>query len=131
MRVFREEQFGPLAPVVVFDDVCGAAGPLRAIAKSDYGQQVSLFGTDPEELARLSCLLQNLVSRVNINCKCQRGPDILPFTARRDSAVGTLSVEDGLRAFSLPTLAVARMTQANAPVLEALGRAENKKNGES
>jgi len=131
MRVFREEQFGPLAPVAIFDDVRGAAGPLRAIAKSDYGQQVSLFGTDPEELARLSSLLQNLVSRVNINCKCQRGPDILPFTARRDSAVGTLSVEDGLRAFSLPTLAVARMTQANAPVLEALGRAENKKNGES
>jgi len=121
MRIFREEQFGPLAPVVVFDAVDdNTTGPLRAIARSDYGQQVSLFGSDPVELARLSARLQNLVSRVNINCKCQRGPDILPFTARRDSAVGTLSVADGLRAFSLPTLSVVRNTPANAPIIQAL-----------
>lgn len=121
MRLFREEQFGPLAPVAVFDDVDdNTTGPLRAIARSDYGQQVSLFGCDPEELARLSARLRNLVSRVNINCKCQRGPDILPFTARRDSAVGTLSVADGLRAFSLPTLSVVRAAAANAPIINAL-----------
>lgn len=123
MRLFREEQFGPLAPVVVFDAVDDiATGPLRAIARSDYGQQVSLFGSASVELARLALQLQNLVSRVNINCKCQRGPDILPFTARRDSAVGTLSVLDGLRAFSLPTLCVVRDTAVNAPVLQALAR---------
>jgi glyceraldehyde-3-phosphate dehydrogenase (NADP+) len=121
MRLFREEQFGPLSPVAVFDDVDdNTTGPLRAIARSDYGQQVSLFGSDPEELARLSARLRNLVSRVNINCKCQRGPDILPFTARRESAVGTLSVADGLRAFSLPTLSVVRAAAANAPILDAL-----------
>ncbi|OIN99683.1 MAG: NADP-dependent glyceraldehyde-3-phosphate dehydrogenase [Desulfovibrionaceae bacterium CG1_02_65_16] len=124
MRVFREEQFGPLAPVALFDDVREASGPLRAIARSDYGQQVSLFGRDPSELTHLAGLLHNLVSRVNINCKCQRGPDILPFTARRDSAVGTLSVADGLRAFSLPTLTVTRQTPANTPILDALKREE-------
>jgi acyl-CoA reductase-like NAD-dependent aldehyde dehydrogenase len=36
----------------------------------------------------------NLVSRVNINCQAQRGPDVFPFTGRKDSAEGTLSVFD-------------------------------------
>lgn len=121
MRVFREEQFGPIAPVALFDD---AQEALRAIAASSYGQQASIFGSDPRQLAELSRRLQTLVSRVNINCKCQRGPDELPFTARRDSAVGTLSVRDGLLAFSLPTLTVLRdksATQAaNAQIARAL-----------
>ncbi len=122
MRLFHEEQFGPVAPVAVFDDVFDlSAGPLRAIARSSYGQQAAIFGRDPQLLASLAHRLQNLVSRVNINCKCQRGPDVLPFTARRDSAVGTLSVRDGLLAFSLPTLSVARNTPVNAALLHALG----------
>ncbi len=117
MRVFHEEQFGPIAPVALFDDPLEA---LRAIAASSYGQQASVFGSDPGQLAELSRRLHNLVSRVNINCKCQRGPDELPFTARRDSAVGTLSVRDGLLAFSLPTLTVLRSKTASEPILRAL-----------
>ncbi len=117
MRLYHEEQFGPIAPVAVFDDPAEA---LRAVAASDYGQQASLFGSDPEQLADMAQRLHNLVSRVNINCKCQRGPDELPFTARRDSAVGTLSVREGLLAFSLPTLTVLRDRPGNIPVLQAL-----------
>lgn len=105
MRLFREEQFGPVMPVALFHEPEEA---LRAVAASDYGQQASLFGRDAQALERHSGRLLNLVSRVNINCKCQRGPDELPFTARRDSAVGVLSVREGLLAFSLPTLAVRR-----------------------
>lgn len=117
MRLFHEEQFGPIAPVAVFDEPGEA---LHAIAASDYGQQASVFGTEPTQLADLARRLQTLVSRVNINCKCQRGPDELPFTARRDSAVGTLSVREGLLAFSLPTLTVLRDRAASAAVLRAL-----------
>lgn len=117
MRVFHEEQFGPVAPVAVFDDPEEA---LRALASSNYGQQASLFGRDAQRLAALSARLRNVVSRVNINCKCQRGPDELPFTARRDSAVETLSVRDGLLAFSIPTLAVLRRGALSGEVLEAL-----------
>lgn len=117
MRLFHEEQFGPIAPVAVFDEPEEA---LRAVAASNYGQQASLFGSEPAQLAELAHRLQNLVSRVNINCKCQRGPDELPFTARRDSAVGTLSVREGLLAFSLPTLTVMRDRPASAAVMRAL-----------
>jgi len=104
MRVFREEQFGPLCPVAAFSD---EAEVLRALARSDYGQQASLFGSDLAALGRLTDRLANLVSRVNIGCKAQRGPDTLPFTARKDSAVGTLSVTEALNAFSIETLAAA------------------------
>ena len=46
----------------------------------------------------------NQVCRVNINASCQRGPDTLPFTGRKDSAVATLSVKAALRSFSIRTL---------------------------
>lgn len=46
-------------------------------------------------------VLANQVCRVNINAQCQRGPDIFPFTGRKDSAIGTLSVYDALRSFSV------------------------------
>jgi glyceraldehyde-3-phosphate dehydrogenase (NADP+) len=53
----------------------------------------------------------NQVCRVNINSSCQRGPDHLPFTGRKDSAVGTLSVHDALRSFSIRTLMAAEAGQ--------------------
>jgi len=45
--------------------------------------------------------LANQVCRVNLNTQCRRGPDSFPFTGRKDSAEGTLSVSDALRCFSI------------------------------
>ena len=66
---------------------------------SNYGQQVSIFGSDPDQIARLIDPLVNQVCRVNINSQCQRGPDTFPFTGRKDSAEGTLSVSDASAGF--------------------------------
>ncbi len=110
MRLWREEQFGPVIPVAVFDDL---DAPVRYIVESDYGQQVSLFGRDAEEIARLIDPLVNQVCRVNLNSQCQRGPDTFPFTGRKDSAEGTLSVSDALRVFSIRTLVAAKATDGN------------------
>ncbi len=109
-RVFHEEQFGPVVPVVPFDEI---DEPIRAIEVSDYGQQVSLFGLDPVMMARLIDPLVNQVCRVNLNSQCQRGPDVFPFTGRKDSAEGTLSVSDALRVFSIRTLVAAKDTEMN------------------
>ena len=114
MRVFTEEQFGPVVPVVPFDDI---QTPLDYIVESSYGQQVSLFGRDPEALARLIDPLVNQVSRVNLNSQCQRGPDSFPFTGRKDSAEGTLSVSDALRVFSIRTLVAAKDDPVNKEVI--------------
>jgi glyceraldehyde-3-phosphate dehydrogenase (NADP+) len=52
-------------------------------------------------------MLVNQVCRININAQCRRSPDELPFTGRKDSAEGTLSVSDALRCFSIRSLIVA------------------------
>lgn len=119
MRLYREEQFGPVIPVVPFSDI---EEPIRYIVSSDYGQQVSLFGRDAGTLAGLIDPLVNQVCRVNINSQCQRGPDIFPFTGRKDSAVGTLSVSDALRSFSIRTLVAARDQEANRQIINDIVR---------
>ncbi|MGQ9812609.1 MAG: aldehyde dehydrogenase family protein [Dissulfurimicrobium sp.] len=101
MRLYSEEQFGPIVPVAPFTDT---ATPIHYIEESAYGQQVNIFRKEPQILTAMIDLLINQVSTVNINSQCQRGPDSFPFTGRKDSAVNTLSVSDALRALSIKTL---------------------------
>ncbi|MEM5563902.1 NADP-dependent glyceraldehyde-3-phosphate dehydrogenase [Psychroserpens sp. AS72] len=124
MRVFQEEQFGPVIPVVPFSDI---EEPLDDMAASNYGQQVSLFGKDVKTLAPLIDTLVNLVCRVNLNSSCQRGPDVYPFTGRKDSAVATLSVHDALRSFSIRTFVASKDNEYNNAILKELldSRASN------
>jgi len=124
MRVFQEEQFGPVIPVLSFNDI---EKPLDDMAASNYGQQVSLFGSDVKTLAPLIDTLVNLVCRVNLNSSCQRGPDVYPFTGRKDSAVGTLSVHDALRSFSIRTFVASKDNAYNNAILQNLlkSRASN------
>jgi glyceraldehyde-3-phosphate dehydrogenase (NADP+) len=99
MRIYHEEQFGPVVPIVPYDDFSEI---IEYMEKSPYGQQISLFTKD--NIDYLIMQLANQVCRVNINMQCQRGPDILPFTGRKNSAMGTLSIYDALRSFSIRTV---------------------------
>ena len=117
MRVFKEEQFGPVIPVVSFSDI---EEPLDDMAESNYGQQVSLFGKNIHTLSPLIDTLVNLVCRVNLNSSCQRGPDVYPFTGRKDSAFGTLSVHDALRSFSIRTFVASKDNEYNNAILTEL-----------
>ena len=117
MRLYHEEQFGPVIPILTFKDI---QEPLNDMAASNYGQQVSLFGRDIKTIAPLIDTLVNLVCRVNLNSSCQRGPDIYPFTGRKDSAVGTLSIHDALRSFSIRTFVASKDNAYNNEILQAL-----------
>jgi glyceraldehyde-3-phosphate dehydrogenase (NADP+) len=119
MRLWREEQFGPVIPVAPFDDI---ETPVRYVADSSFGQQVSIFGADPDQIARLIDPLVNQVCRVNINSQCQRGPDTFPFTGRKDSAEGTLSVSDALRVFAIRTLVAAKSEEVNRALITDIVR---------
>ncbi|UZD23792.1 NADP-dependent glyceraldehyde-3-phosphate dehydrogenase [Algoriphagus halophytocola] len=114
MKLYREEQFGPVIPILPFESI---EEPIEYLIESPHGQQVSLFSSDSEELADLIDPLVNQVSRVNINSQCQRGPDVFPFTGRKDSAEGTLSVSDALRSFSIRSLVAAKLTDQNKALL--------------
>jgi len=117
MKLYREEQFGPVIPVAPFEDVETA---LDYVITSDHGQQVSVFGSDPDQIASLVDPLVNQVCRVNLNAQCQRGPDVFPFAGRKDSAEGTLSVHDALRAFSIRSMVAAKQTEASKRLLDSI-----------
>jgi glyceraldehyde-3-phosphate dehydrogenase (NADP+) len=117
MKLYREEQFGPVVPVMPFDDIETA---LQYVVSSDHGQQVSIFSSNPDAIATLVDPLVNQVCRVNINCQCQRGPDVFPFTGRKDSAEGTLSTTDALRSFSIRSMIAAKQTDDSKLLLDSI-----------
>eukprot|EP00455_Lapot_gusevi_P039380 TRINITY_DN4413_c0_g2_i6.p2 TRINITY_DN4413_c0_g2~~TRINITY_DN4413_c0_g2_i6.p2 ORF type:complete len:133 (+),score=40.96 TRINITY_DN4413_c0_g2_i6:86-484(+) len=117
MKCFHEEQFGPLIPVATFDNLHEI---YEYLTESQFGQQASIFGTDPHQIASLIDVLVNQVSRVNINTQCQRGPDTFPFTGRKDSAYGTLSVHDALRVFSIRSLVATKDNKENQNILNSI-----------
>jgi len=114
MKIYHEEQFGPIVPIITFSDI---QKPLDYIIHSNYGQQASVFGQDSKNLGILIDTLVNQVCRVNINSQCQRGPDIFPFTGRKDSAEGTLSVIDALKVFSIRTLVALKENDFNKTII--------------
>ncbi|QJQ10518.1 NADP-dependent glyceraldehyde-3-phosphate dehydrogenase [Pseudomonas putida] len=119
MRVYHEEQFGPLVPVVPYRDLQTV---IDYVLDSDYGQQLSLFGNDPATIGSLVDIFANQVGRININAQCQRGPDTYPFNGRKNSAEGTLSVHDALRVFSIRTLVATRFQEANKALISEIIR---------
>jgi glyceraldehyde-3-phosphate dehydrogenase (NADP+) len=119
MRLYQEEQFGPLVPVVPYREV---EEVIDYVLHSDYGQQLSIFGNDSAEVGRLVDAFVNQVGRININAQCQRGPDSFPFNGRKNSAEGTLSVQDALRVFSIRTLVATRFNPQNKALVSEIIR---------
>lgn len=119
MKLYHEEQFGPVIPIVPFDSI---EEPIEYQINASHGMQVSIFSEDPNEVASLIDPFVNLVSRVNINCQSQRGPDVFPFTGRKDSAEGTLSISDALRSFSIRSLVATKATDANKKLFNSIVR---------
>jgi len=117
MRIYSEEQFGPVVPIMTFKDVEEVYG---FFSKSQYGQQVSVFSSNSKTVGGMISVLANQVSRVNINVQCQRGPDAFPFTGRRDSALGTLSVNDALRSFSIRSLVATKEVDSNTSIFSEI-----------
>lgn len=122
MKLYREEQFGPIIPVVPYETM---EEPIEYLIESTHGQQVSIFSNDSIEVASSIDTLVNLVSRVNINAQCQRGPDVFPFTGRKDSAEGTLSVVDALRSFSIRSLVATKLNENNKHLLNEIVSGED------
>jgi glyceraldehyde-3-phosphate dehydrogenase (NADP+) len=105
MNIYWEEQFGPVIPLVFFDQI---DVPIGYIIDSPFGQQSSIFGRDIRSIAHIANSVRSQVARININSKCQRGPDLFPFTGRKDSAKGDFSAPEIMSFFSAKTLVAAR-----------------------
>ncbi len=109
MKIYTEEQFGPIIPVVEYDSI---EEVLSYGLESDYAQQVSIFTSSTsttipsssKEAARIIDVFSAVYGKININSQCGRSPDSVPFSARRSSGMGVMSIEDALREFSVPTV---------------------------
>ena len=102
MKVYHEEQFGPVVPITPYDDI---SEPLEFGQTGPFGQQVSVFtsedaSTASEVIDRFSAVF----GKINLNSQCGRSPDTLPFSGRRSSAMGVMSVSHALKEFSVPTV---------------------------
>ena len=111
MRVWQEEQFGPLIPIAPFStfDEC-----YDYLAESPFGQQAAVFAKDVSKCGPLLDALALSVGRVNINAQCQRGPDTFPFTGRKSSALGTLSVSEALKTVSIESVVATKDSKGGA-----------------
>lgn len=116
-KIAQEEQFGPVVPILLYDRVQEIE---ELMVNSPYGMQASIFGEDPEIIGHLVDGLSNQVCRINLNTQCQRGPDVYPFTGRKGSAEGTLSVTDALRQFSIRAMVAAKQDADGKRVFKAI-----------
>jgi len=98
MRLFQEEQFGPCVPIARWSDV---AEVKKAAKDSWNGQQAAIFIQSADAAAPLVDCLASIVGRINFNAACARSPDVVPFSGRRNSAMGTMSVTEAIRSFSV------------------------------
>jgi glyceraldehyde-3-phosphate dehydrogenase (NADP+) len=117
MKIYHEEQFGPVIPIVPFTAL---SEPVEYIMNSPYGQQVSIFSQDTDAVSLLIDTLANQIGRINLNSQCQRSPDTFPFNGRKDSADGTLSVDEALIAFSVDSVVVTKQTPENEQLIKSI-----------
>jgi len=102
MKLYKEEQFGPLIPIVEYESIDEV---LSYGLTGIYGQQVAVFTNQAsEEAVSIVDTFSAVFGKININSQCGRSPDSVPFTARRSSGLGVMSIEDALKEFSIPTV---------------------------
>ena len=119
MRIYTEEQFGPIVPIAAYESLSTIIEHGR---DGLYGQQVSIFVSDQETAAAADLVdkFSSIFCKININSQCGRSPDTLPFSGRRSSAMGVMSVKDALREFSIPTVVSYNDNPTNRGILQEI-----------
>lgn len=126
MMIAQNEQFGPVVPIIPFNDVNDV---IEFIATAEdqnghqYGQQASVFATEHGTVSAMVQMLGRLFARLNINDQSRRGPDQWPFGGRRDSAREELSIEGALYALSMSSpVVVTGDNPANRQLLDLIAK---------
>lgn len=98
MRIMREESFGPLLPVMAFNDEAEA---LRMANDSGFGLNASVWSTDMVRANRVASQLS--VGNWAINDVIKNiGHPALPFGGVKQSGFGRYHGAEGLRNFTYP-----------------------------
>jgi glyceraldehyde-3-phosphate dehydrogenase (NADP+) len=117
MQLYHTEQFGPVVPIVTYNDISEV---VNYVENSEVGQQAAIFGQNPAGINALVREFKNQFSRVNINSQCKRSPDEFAFDGRKNSAKGTLSITDALKIFSGPNMITLKAGDEGRQILSQL-----------
>ena len=119
MDIYYQEQFGPVVPIVPYDDI----GEILDYGRlGEYGQQVSIFTSEQDAGAAANLVDQfsAVFGKININSQCGRSPDTLPFSGRRSSAMGIMSARYAIREFSVPTVIAHKAQESTSSIVDAI-----------
>ncbi|MFJ6573436.1 aldehyde dehydrogenase family protein [Streptomyces sp. NPDC091292] len=105
-RIVREEQFGPVLPLLKYRDVDDAVARANA---SEYGLGASVWGTDVEAARRVAERLD--AGTVWVNEVMHLHPAV-PFGGRKQSGIGVESGLAGLLEFTEPQTLTVRRAEA-------------------
>jgi acyl-CoA reductase-like NAD-dependent aldehyde dehydrogenase len=95
-RLVREEQFGPIVPVLKFSDEDDA---LRRANDTRYGLSGSVWSSNPERAAALASRLEVGTAWVNHH---RATAATVPFGGAKESGIGRVYSEMGLKAYLEP-----------------------------
>jgi acyl-CoA reductase-like NAD-dependent aldehyde dehydrogenase len=95
-RLVREEQFGPIVPVLKFSDEADA---LRRANDTRYGLSGSVWSSNPERAAALASRLEVGTAWVNHH---RATSATVPFGGAKESGIGRVYSEMGLKAYLEP-----------------------------
>ncbi len=95
MLIFDEEQFAPIMPIVIYEDINEVVNSFNS---SKYGLQGSIFSKNIKKAHELAKRLNT--GTININKSSSRGPDIFPFLGIKDSGFGVQGIDWALESMS-------------------------------
>jgi acyl-CoA reductase-like NAD-dependent aldehyde dehydrogenase len=95
-RIVREEQFGPIVPVLKFSDEEDA---IRRANDTRYGLSGSVWSSNPERAAALASRLEVGTAWVNQH---RATSATVPFGGAKESGIGRVYSEMGLKAYLEP-----------------------------
>ncbi|MED5546690.1 MAG: aldehyde dehydrogenase family protein [Pseudomonadota bacterium] len=105
-RIVQEEQFGPVLPILVYEDVEEAIARANA---SEYGLGCSIWGTDEEAAAAVAARIQSGTVWIN---ETQYLSPFASFGGWKQSGVGTEGGREGLVEYTVPRTIVRRRASA-------------------
>ena len=93
-KLVKEEQFGPVLPVMKYSDIDDA---IRRANDSEYGLAGSVWSKDPERAFEVAQKVQSGTIWVN---KCLDMDPTVPFGGSKQSGMGTEYALDGLKEYT-------------------------------